>query len=584
MMRGPKDSAVTIADIAAFKAWWKKCHVATFTLFDIRQRDATFVPLPLSSNYKRTFKSRGTCPSAVTTPNKTALFEYKSVVTAAQLLEQERQRQATVSQDRSAADREAKRVAEAALAAAQAQLVDLQTRLTQSQGDVTAARNEATRWRTAAEEATKKANDLQTSIDGLQKNINTLTNQLAMTTSPEAAALLQAQLADLTSQLSTAQTLQAEAIAQANAAQVAASQTTIAANQAEVVVAQTQTVVDTVAAQVSELSPWYIKYKWFLVGGAVLAVGAYWYMNKQKATAVPVLAKNGLPVPTSARRPSGLRGNPSESVKREVVSVAKVVQRVAYRFEELFPDDTRLHEATVAAIDYVHGRISLSELQAAKEGAEDVEQEMMINETWVDDLHAGDVANARLAATAAWAIAAAAGERTDEEAMRLLEVAEEAASETRAIDMYGLRVNPWDHMETFVEKVERLLSSVGYRGPLAVVIDPPDPFATYDRQIFDRALNSVEKLAKARGVDTKAWIVGPEPSGVDAGRVSYTMSLACSSSPKPQAMVVLTHGVTPWPSSAPPGVKVVVGLLGDNDNRQFFHVPQWVKKSTVWIG
>jgi hypothetical protein len=321
MLRGASDTSLTVADVGAIKAWWEKCHKPTWFIFKTRttggstwRKDAMWVPVRLAMAYKATYKVTKACPAAAA---KKTLFEYKVGNTAAQLLTQEveRQRVETLNRSTAGASRaeEEARVAREALTAAQTQLRDLQTQLDKSRGDLTTARNEATRWRTAAEEATKKANDLQTAIDGLGQNIDALTNQLAATTSPEAAAILQAQIADLTGQLSTAQTLQADAIAQAQAAQAAAAQTEANAAQAEVVVAQTQVAVDTTVTQVSELEPWYIKYKWYLVGAAVLAGGAYWYMNKQKAAAapalVPALTKNWLPEPTSPRRPSGLNRN-----------------------------------------------------------------------------------------------------------------------------------------------------------------------------------------------------------------------------------------------------------------------------------
>ena len=69
--------------------------------------------------------------------------------------------------------------------------------------------------------------------------------------------------------------------------------------------AQAEVIVD----QVSEgLEPWYMQYKWYLLGGlAVLAGGYWWYTKKYQPAAA--MAKNGLPVPTSARRPSGLNRN-----------------------------------------------------------------------------------------------------------------------------------------------------------------------------------------------------------------------------------------------------------------------------------
>ncbi len=432
MVAAGSDSGFTVAQINEIKKWWWKCHKPTYAMAAISQwrTNANWMPKGIANHYRQYARSYGwgkdkACPDAAT---KTSLFEFVATSNKTTLLNQELGRRTT----------ENKVVADAATKA-----------LNEANAKVNAAAVEADRLKREAEEAKKAATSLQSTIDANQKRINELTNSLAAAPDQKSVSALQDQVTMLMDQLATAQ-------AQASVVQQQVVQTEVLAQQAEGEVAQAQAEMQEVQVVADEImadsQPWYMQYKWYLLGGlaAALAAGAWWYMkNRQPAVA---MAKNGLPVPTSARRPSGLKGN------------------------------------------------------------------------------------------------------------------------------------PLDTMETFAEKVERLLSSVGYRGPLAIVVDPPHPGLTYEREIFNRALRLVENLTKSRGVKAKVWFADPEPSGVDAGHVSYAMSRAMSSGIKPTTMVVLTDGVTPWPSSAPTGVKVVVGLLGDNDNRQFFHVPQWVKKNTVWIG
>jgi hypothetical protein len=51
--------------------------------------------------------------------------------------------------------------------------------------------------------------------------------------------------------------------------------------------------------------------------------------------------------------------------------------------------------------------------------------------------------------------------------------------------------------------------------------------------------------------------------------------------PTPQVVVVLTDGYTPWPSAAPPGVSVVVGLIGPEYAPGDRIVPQWARAVRV---
>jgi hypothetical protein len=300
MMAAPPDAAVTVADIAAFKAWWRRCHPSTYTLFEIRKSNATWVPQALSLSYKRTFKAAGNCPTGAT---KTSMFEYKVGNTAAELLAQERQRQATVSQAKAAADAKALKIAKDALKTAK-------DAAAAAKKEADRLKSEAKKQQGIAKKAVDKATTLQGDVNKLNSTIDGLNKQLAAAPSADAVAALQQQITDLINQVATAQAAQADAVAQAQAAQAAANQTAAAVPQAEAVVDQTQATVEVVAAQADVLEPWYMTYKWHLLAGAAaLAGGVYWYMNKQKTAAVPALTKNWLPEPTSPRRPSGLNRN-----------------------------------------------------------------------------------------------------------------------------------------------------------------------------------------------------------------------------------------------------------------------------------
>ena len=90
MIRGQGDSAVTVGDVAALKAWWLKCHKETYFIFSLRYKDwgksDTWVPLKLSTAWKVSFKATGACPNARA---KKLLFEYLAHTLASDLLKEE---------------------------------------------------------------------------------------------------------------------------------------------------------------------------------------------------------------------------------------------------------------------------------------------------------------------------------------------------------------------------------------------------------------------------------------------------------------------------------------------------------------
>jgi predicted metal-dependent peptidase len=69
----------------------------------------------------------------------------------------------------------------------------------------------------------------------------------------------------------------------------------------------------------------------------------------------------------------------------------------------------------------------------------------------------------------------------------------------------------------------------------------------------DTAVAPVQRVSSARQVE----LVGGGGTNMGAG-----IAAAAALRPRPAVTVVLTDGYTPWPSAAPKGIRVVVGLLG----------------------
>jgi flagellar biosynthesis chaperone FliJ len=272
MFRGQGDSAATASDVTAFKTWWAKCHLATWVLFKLRQKswykNDSWVPLKLSTEFKRLYKTNKACPTGTA---QRSLFEYLTTANASTMLKETKVQQ----------DVQAKADADAVKKA------------------LAIAKAEQDRLKKEADKAKKVSAKLNETIIETKNTIDQLNQKLAGSVSASVVTDLQAQITALQTQLANAQAQAPAVQAEAQAAEAVAVEVTQE-------VAQVEQVAQEVVAQ-SE--PWYIQYKWHLLAGAAaLAGGAYWYMNKQKAAA-PVPTKNWLPEPTSPRHPSGLRRN-----------------------------------------------------------------------------------------------------------------------------------------------------------------------------------------------------------------------------------------------------------------------------------
>jgi predicted metal-dependent peptidase len=97
-----------------------------------------------------------------------------------------------------------------------------------------------------------------------------------------------------------------------------------------------------------------------------------------------------------------------------------------------------------------------------------------------------------------------------------------------------------DLLGRVLAEVEGLLQRVGLRGTNVRVL-------TCDAQV-----HSVKRVSRASQIE----LLGG--GGTDMGE-GITQALALR--PRPSIVVVLTDGFTPWPTEAPRGAKVIVGLM-----------------------
>jgi predicted metal-dependent peptidase len=90
--------------------------------------------------------------------------------------------------------------------------------------------------------------------------------------------------------------------------------------------------------------------------------------------------------------------------------------------------------------------------------------------------------------------------------------------------------------------VEGLLRAVGVARKLRVLA-------------CDTAVGPARRVTSARQVE----LVGGGGTDMGAG-----IEAAAALRPRPAITVVLTDGYTPWPDGPPRGMRVVIGLLGDD--------------------
>ena len=88
----------------------------------------------------------------------------------------------------------------------------------------------------------------------------------------------------------------------------------------------------------------------------------------------------------------------------------------------------------------------------------------------------------------------------------------------------------------------------------------------------DAAVGAITRAS--RGSDVV--LVGGGGTDMGAG-----IEAAARLRPRPQAIVVLTDGDTPWPDSAPRGIAVIVGLIGSDAHEMLESVPHWGRSVVI---
>jgi hypothetical protein len=89
----------------------------------------------------------------------------------------------------------------------------------------------------------------------------------------------------------------------------------------------------------------------------------------------------------------------------------------------------------------------------------------------------------------------------------------------------------------------------------------------------DTEVQALKRVSRASQVELAGG------GGTDMGR---GISAAAELKPRPQIVIVLTDGFTPWPAQAPRGVKVVVGLLAQGPMAmQHWAPPDWARTVVI---
>jgi len=407
MLSGAGDTSLTVAQVETIKKWWWKCHKATYAMMLILRwrSNAMWMPKSIADYYKNYARSYGwtrdcPCPAAA---KKTELFEFKTLNNKTILLGREATRRT----------KEAKDVA----AVAQKTVQDVSAQAQQSNREAEQAREDA--------EVIKR--DMQAQIDQLRQS-------LLGSVSADLVSGLQAQIQAMADQIT--------------AAEVRAQEAEAVAAQANTQAAIVEEAAEEVVAEVSAgLEPWYLQYKWYLLGGAVALAGGIYLFMSRRPKAVPAMAKNWLPEPTSPKRPSGLKGNPhfggaNEATKNEVLSATDAASDVLYMFEDVLYNDWRPHEALQAARLYVSGGMGIRELNEITDEVLDLREALRAHGGFSDDPD-GHIERATLAIESAWAAVAAAGAPTMAESRRLAKLAKDYANEAKQPS--GLKGNPAKH-------------------------------------------------------------------------------------------------------------------------------------------
>lgn len=140
----------------------------------------------------------------------------------------------------------------------------------------------------------------------------------------------------------------------------------------------------------------------------------------------------------------------------------------------------------------------------------------------------------------------------------------------------------------------------GMRRPVPEVALVLDTSGSVDDELLAQALGEVEGAIRATGVRRESVsVVACDADVQSASRVQSARQVvlgggggtdlrvgiaqAAAMRPRPQIIVVLTDGHTPWPDAPVPGTAVVAGLLG-HAGRDLPRTPDWVTRVECVVG
>ena len=134
----------------------------------------------------------------------------------------------------------------------------------------------------------------------------------------------------------------------------------------------------------------------------------------------------------------------------------------------------------------------------------------------------------------------------------------------------------------------------GMRRPAPAVAVVLDTSASMDDDLLAQALGEVKGVLAGTGVDEHGLpivvcdaavqaitrITGPADIPLAGGGgtdLRHGIDAAARIRPRPDVLIVLTDGDTPWPQSPPPGIAVIAALIG-REQRLFAPTPAWAQR------
>jgi len=134
----------------------------------------------------------------------------------------------------------------------------------------------------------------------------------------------------------------------------------------------------------------------------------------------------------------------------------------------------------------------------------------------------------------------------------------------------------------------------GQHRPVPRVSIVLDTSGSVDDRLLSRALGEIEGVVAALGVSDGVTVYAVDADAVATARVRRASDVRLAGGggtdmrigilaaqrerPRPDAIVVVTDGYTPWPATPPPGCVLVAALVGRRDGPSLPPTPEWVQR------